>query len=431
MNSDEKVCDSMQKNDVNEVFFLEKSGLIESITDMLLHLGIKTVCLDGRWGTGKTFFCKRLIKHLEGQSEAPLVLYMDCFEEDSVNEPLLSLMTLLYQAVDEDLKEKLANCVVRVLKASAVLGTTAAINMLIPGQGKVVVDELTKGNKSINLLERYSDKRKALDKLKGLLNSIVEKKNVVFILDELDRCRPDYALKVLENVKHIFNVNKVGFVFAVNETILKLSIAHVYGLKDCGEYLDKFFERRVVLPQGTGEGMYSEDESECRAFLWVKNKLCEMEKNMESGTNFILKGYEQCNNYRNEGVNVIVMDEVFQDNSRTIRDAEKVMRYVEFVYEYNKRPSDVLSRLYLIAILYVVYFHEEAYGLLTEDGSVVRVGSIARKVLPIRSKQSQAEFIISDIDKACEEFGNDRIANSFGQCLRCIVGLNNRLKNNE
>ena len=156
-----------------------------------------------------------------------------------------------------------------------------------------------------------------------------------------------------------------------------------------------------------------------------------MEKNLESGTNFILKGYERCNNYRNEGVSVIVMKEVFQDSSRTIRDAEKIMRYVEFVYRHNKRPSDLISRLYLIAILYVVYFHEEAYGLLMEDSSAVHVSSIARKVLPIRSKRSQTEFLVADIEEACERFENNRIADSFFQCLKCIAGLNSRYENKE
>lgn len=281
MNSDEKVCDTVQRKEMNEVFFLEKSGLIESITDLLLHLGIKTVCLDGRWGTGKTFFCQRLIKHLEERPEAPLVLYMDCFEEDSVNEPMLSLMTLLYQAVDEDIKQKLAGCVVRVLKTSVLLGAASAINMVIPGQGKTIVDELTQSNKTGNLLENYADKRKALDELKGLLTKIVETKQVIFILDELDRCRPDYAVKVLENVKHIFNVEKVGFVFSVNESVLRQSIAHVYGMDDSCEYLDKFFERRISLPDNFGHRM-SRDQCNCRAYAWLVNRLNSLEKKYQS-----------------------------------------------------------------------------------------------------------------------------------------------------
>lgn len=416
----------MQKEDVNDVFFLEKSGLIESITDLLLRLDIKTVCLDGRWGTGKTFFCHRLIKHLEEQTEVPLVLYMDCFEEDSVNEPMLSLMTLLYQAVDEDIKQKLANCVARVLKATAWVGAASAINMVIPGQGKTIVDNLTKSNNTRNLLETYADKRKTLDELKGLLNRIVETKQVIFVLDELDRCRPDYAVKVLESVKHIFNVEKVGFVFSVNESILRQSIAHVYGMNDCCEYLDKFFERRVSLPHNFGNRVNGVN-NDCRAYAWLLNRLNFLEKNIKTNTHYILQnksGYSYCDD---GGVNVVVMKEVLEGGRRTIRDAENIMRYAEFVYKNNSTPSIMESRLYLASILYFIYFHDEANRLVSTGVEKLHVSSVLRKVFPVIENNSQTKYVISAIESICQgEIENDMVNERFLHCLRMVAGFSDK-----
>ena len=129
---------------------------------MLLHLNVRTICLNGRWGTGKTFFCHRLVEHLEQCSEAPLVLYMDCFEEDSVNEPMLSLMAVLYRNINEDIKQEIASQVVRVIKASMLIGATIGLNFLTPGQGKDIVEVVKGEGKTRNLLDVYSDKKQAL-----------------------------------------------------------------------------------------------------------------------------------------------------------------------------------------------------------------------------------------------------------------------------
>ena len=74
-------------------------------------------------------------------------------------------------------------------------------------------------------------------------------KPIVFIIDELDRCRPTFAIELLERVKHIFNqVPGIIFVFGLNRTELTKSVQSVYGDIDADIYLRRFFDHRFTLP---------------------------------------------------------------------------------------------------------------------------------------------------------------------------------------
>ena len=71
---------------------------------------------------------------------------------------------------------------------------------------------------------------------------------LVFIIDELDRCRPTFAIELLERVKHIFDVPNIVFVFGINRDELVKSLESVYGDIDAGTYLRRFFDMEFVLP---------------------------------------------------------------------------------------------------------------------------------------------------------------------------------------
>ncbi|WP_081764293.1 P-loop NTPase fold protein [Sphingobium sp. Ant17] len=65
---------------------------------------------------------------------------------------------------------------------------------------------------------------------------------IFVVVDELDRCRPDYAIALLESIKHLFDVPGVVFVIALHGRQLTASIEAVYGAKfDATAYLRRFF----------------------------------------------------------------------------------------------------------------------------------------------------------------------------------------------
>ena len=76
-----------------------------------------------------------------------------------------------------------------------------------------------------------------------------EEKKIVIFIDELDRCRPTYAIEVLERIKHLFGVAGYVFVISLDKEQLSHSIATIYGAKmDSNWYLRRFFDLEYKLP---------------------------------------------------------------------------------------------------------------------------------------------------------------------------------------
>lgn len=68
-------------------------------------------------------------------------------------------------------------------------------------------------------------------------------RKLIIFVDELDRCRPDYAIQVLECVKHFFSVDNLIFVIAIDRDALNASICTVYGdAINVDGYMRKFFD---------------------------------------------------------------------------------------------------------------------------------------------------------------------------------------------
>ena len=105
-----------------------------------------------------------------------------------------------------------------------------------------------------NLLEEYRNKNKTKADLKKYLAEMSSKvfnetsRPMIFIIDELDRCRPTFAIELMERVKHIFDVPNLVFVFGINRSELCRSLQSVYGDIDATVYLRRFFDMEFTLP---------------------------------------------------------------------------------------------------------------------------------------------------------------------------------------
>ena len=87
--------------------------------------------------------------------------------------------------------------------------------------------------------------RKALGDLAAQLAQQPDKRQqLIFFVDELDRCRPDFAMTLLERIKHLFNVERVVFVLSVDRQQLRNTVQHLYG---CGENADVYLRRFIDL----------------------------------------------------------------------------------------------------------------------------------------------------------------------------------------
>ena len=204
-----------------------------------------TLAVDAEWGDGKTVFIRMLEVHLAKQDFR--CVSFNAWECDFCDEPLAPLITEIGRQASESsstLKEmkargnKLYGCFKKIVSA------------VHPVAGAVVesAEELAVGEEAggYDFMTPYEEYRSALESFRECLENFSRKegngKPLVVFIDEIDRCRPDFAVKTLERVKHIFNVPSLVFVMAVNRRELASVVKSFYGCEDGEKYLEKFFD---------------------------------------------------------------------------------------------------------------------------------------------------------------------------------------------
>lgn len=216
--------------------------------------------ISARFGIGKTFFCDKLNQILK-KKKIPSSIFnvwkSDFYEDPLI--PILSELNKLYKTDNPTLPE-LPTDVLNHRSWWKIIGSGIKFNGKcdIPGiaelsleiDGEKMVNEHTRQvsikeqseKNAITIFEEYNCYEAALENLKKSLEKWVEEleKPVVIIIDELDRCRPDYAIKTLEVIKHLFDISGLVFVLAIDEEQLENSVKCLYGTKDFDGYKRKF-----------------------------------------------------------------------------------------------------------------------------------------------------------------------------------------------
>ena len=265
-----------------------------------------SIALDGGWGTGKTFFLKHLETLFDAYSENTeqlsaeeqetikehfkdygsedtfgmtikphVCVYYDAWLNDNAEDPMRSILYCLIKCkseqylkqlnTNEGIKNKAIEFTnnVKVFakrlcqfnpKNDLILDAIAPLEPFIPlGLGKIT-DSIKASNPTheIEVQERF---HYAFDEfLKTLIPSDISR--LLILIDELDRCKPTYAVQLLERIKHYFSNERITFVFAVNNKELQKTIAAFYGDEfDANLYLDKFFDYRLSLPAPSNLGV--------------------------------------------------------------------------------------------------------------------------------------------------------------------------------
>ena len=203
-----------------------------------------TLALDANWGEGKTTFLKMWQADLKKSGFQ--CVYYDAWASDFCRDSFPSMVAELKESFSgsksKTMAEKIAKKGSAVVKAMAknLPGSLAGL----VGGGEVARDAVNDIFGEWEPVAAYSEYREALKSFKSSLEEIASEsgKPLVFMIDELDRCRPTFALDVLEKIKHIFDVQEVFFVVALNKNALAKTIESAYGITDGNDYLSKFFD---------------------------------------------------------------------------------------------------------------------------------------------------------------------------------------------
>lgn len=243
---------------------------IRLLTDEKLH--ISPMVIDGSWGTGKTEFCLKLINLIK-QKETHSVIYIDAFKADHIDEPLMTVLAEIVKVLPNDKRGSFIKKVIPTVRFSLKTIAKAGVSHILRQDIADVVSDYDEHienatDKAIDataelLLKDHIEAEKNLKTLQEALITISANKPIIIFVDELDRCKPSFAIEMLEIIKHTFDVKGVQFVLVTNTEQLKASINHCYGSDvDAQRYLDKFIKFRFELsPYSQRNNEYSNSAS--------------------------------------------------------------------------------------------------------------------------------------------------------------------------
>ncbi len=302
------------------------------------------LAINNKWGTGKTTFLKMWQQSLQNQKIQ--TCYFNAWEHDFDKNPMVALLSELKMIAQgqngsafASLSEKggvlLKSLVPAVVKAIAKRyidseTITEAIEKAAEGTTEIMNDEI----------KDYISKKKGLADFKKALKEYVEKisdkKPLVFIIDELDRCRPDYSVEVLEHVKHFFNVEGIVFILAMDKIQLSNSIKGYYGSAeiDAAEYLRRFIDVEYSIPNPTAEQF-------CR-YLY---------NYFQFGTFFNSDERKKQDILREDGETFIQFAaELFQYHDLSLREQEKIFAHARICLRSFKNNNYNFPSLFIFLI---------------------------------------------------------------------------------
>lgn len=237
--------DKLERKEYAEIL----TGIVETFVDGAV------IALNGAWGTGKTSFLKMWSQHLKNQ-DFPIIYY-NAWEDDISEEPMLSMLRELKELNKEDGLDDVFRTGAKVVTGALIGAFTAAAGAFgeiakgaVEGGMKQLEDSVYESLKEDNVrTELMQEFKKSLT---DYMTTVCDKdKPLVYMVDELDRCNPAFAVKVLERIKHLFDVPNVVFVLSIDKKQLACSVKGFYGSNeiDADEYLRRFIDYDYYLPE--------------------------------------------------------------------------------------------------------------------------------------------------------------------------------------
>lgn len=250
----------------------ERRQLAEKLTGYLERLNDGAVlAIDAPWGEGKTWFARNWESDLKEKDYK--TIYVDAFEQDYIDEPFILLASELLEIIKEagEDTEQVKKTATQIVKSTLSIGAKIGTNLITRvALGNVdLSEEIEKSIEEIgshsadsiskmieDKFDNYKLEKEANVEFKKILTTYSSKqeKPIVIFIDELDRCKPTFAVSLIERIKHYFDVPNVVFILLLNKEQLENAIKGVYGINtDASKYLDKFINFYFNLPRQNKE----------------------------------------------------------------------------------------------------------------------------------------------------------------------------------
>ncbi|WP_122710749.1 KAP family P-loop NTPase fold protein [Pseudomonas viridiflava] len=346
---------------------------------------IKVLNINSAWGSGKTFFLQNWMAQ---EKTERVCVYFNAWETDFTGDAFVSLVAAIKEQLTALIPFEEESGAIRRFTQIASKTLLAATPALAKGVIKkatgiefTVIQEIIDGDILADAAEKAVEKlidsnRESLNSIKDfkvafhrmikLASEAVAKtsdiKPVYIFIDELDRCRPTFAIELLERIKHLFDVNDCKFIIATDTPQLSHAIRAIYGSGFGSEkYLKRFFDAEFTL-----------DNSDIDA--WIKANFIPPEGLKVSGLGFrTAHGYARS---RVSGIDCrpdvdtvlggkhdlshhqIIFSALAQTFGCKLRELEKIVNQI-----FAIAASDEGRQFHLFWAAYLVFLKDEASDL--------------------------------------------------------------------
>ena len=295
--SNTQIAVSNEKIEIENIDLLNRAEFIDSVISYVNYYSCQnksiSFSINGEWGSGKSWVIDNIITELyEIQSEKTYsdkfcVFKYNAWDYDYYEEPLIALIIAMKEQIDSknavliksDKGRAQWEATKKVIKKSTYKGlhelldnaskikivpvtpVSTSVSMLIKAIGfignnamnlKENIDEEIKQQKDeIRNYDEYFDLKTLIKNVKESFSKFTKDRTVVIIVDELDRCLPEYAIKVLERMHHLCEgIKNIQFIYAIDDKQLANTVKQIFGDEvSIRSYLSKFMTFGLRLPE--------------------------------------------------------------------------------------------------------------------------------------------------------------------------------------
>lgn len=215
-----------------------------------------TMSINATWGYGKTTFIRMWEAKLRAQGYS--TVYINAWEKDYIQDPFAVVISTIWEQTQKQ-NSHVKDIAITVKELADIASKIIAYRYI----GDAALDAFKKGIsndvKCNFVLDDYIEHTKRIEDFKKQLHEYVKqlqeqegsKDKLVIFVDELDRCRPTYAIEMLERIKHLFSIENIVFVLSVDQSVLHESIKGFYGSSNISaeNYLRRFVDIEYCLPE--------------------------------------------------------------------------------------------------------------------------------------------------------------------------------------
>ena len=311
------------------------------------------MAVNNKWGTGKTTFIKMWKQLL--MNEGFKTIYFNAWENDFQDDVIIALLAEIgnikgtkseveYKSVLKKAKPLIGKAGLGLIKGLLKkIGADEMLQAIIDGTAEVTIDGIEKE------IDNYTNRKKGIEgfreELEKLALSIGNDKPLIFIIDELDRCRPNYAVEVLEKIKHLYSVPGIVFILAIDKEQLSHAIKGVYGSDkiDAKNYLRRFIDIEYTIP-----------DPSLKTFIDYLFSYYNFEE-------FFNPERNRGGNFKNEQQNFKdVYLSLFTNQISTLRVQEKKFAHIRLLLKTFKNNQYSLPEVFVL-LIFLKEYHQKLY----------------------------------------------------------------------